>query len=74
MNHEEAERRARQQEHWRAAVLKTMETWMIPQAEAEEVVTELYWEVTDAAACLRKAQMPTWQRAIEDGAKVTPMP
>lgn len=51
MNREEAEQRARQQEHWRAAVKKTMETWMIPQEEAEEIVTELYWEVTaDAIA------------------------
>jgi hypothetical protein len=49
-----------------------MDTWMIPQAEAEEIVTELYWGVTDAAALsYAKAQMPTWQRAIEDGARIT---
>jgi hypothetical protein len=72
MNREEAERRARQQEHWRAAVLNAMETWTIPQEEAEEVVTELYWEASDAAALsFAKAQMPTWQLAIENGAKMT---
>jgi hypothetical protein len=72
MNREEAEQRARQQQHWRAAVLKAMETWRIPQEEAEEIVTQLYWEVTDAAALsYAKAQAPKWQQAIENGAKIT---
>jgi hypothetical protein len=72
MNREQATERARAHPGWNDAVQATMQKWNISREEAEEIVTGMYWEASDEAALsFAKAEMPKYQLAIEDGARIT---